>query len=101
MRTVTEKLFNFFSSSRILKIIIIFTLFLNIGCSGLTGSIPSGLFDNNAQVTNFRYTFHGCTGVSCAVPTLWISHPGVTIHGSCFQNVTNASNYASMPADWK
>ena len=33
MNYLTEKLFNFFSLSKILKIIIIFTLFLNINCS--------------------------------------------------------------------
>ena len=32
MTYFTEKLFNFFSSSKILKIIIIFTLFININC---------------------------------------------------------------------
>ena len=69
-------------------------------CSSLT-SIPSGLFDNNALVTNFRDTFNECTGVTSAVPTLWISHPGATTHGRCFYNVINASNYASIPADWK
>jgi len=67
----------------------------------LTGPIPAGLFDNNALVTNFYGTFYGCSGVTNAVPTLWISHPGVANHGRCFYGVTNASNYGSIPADWR
>ena len=68
---------------------------------GLTGSIPAGLFDNNPLVTNFQSTFYKCTGVTSAVPTLWISHPGATDHDYCFHGVTNASNYGSIPVDWR
>ncbi len=35
-----------------------------------------------------------------AVPELWISHPNVT-GKDCFSNCTKASNYASIPDDWK
>jgi len=51
-------------------------------------------------VTSFNGTFTNCTGVTSAVPILWISHPGAA-HSQCFMNVTNASNYASIPAAWK
>ena len=69
-------------------------------CSGLT-SIPAGLFNNNTLVTNFRSTFYRCSGVTSAVPTLWISHPGAADHDNCFYGVTNASNYGSIPVDWR
>ena len=59
------------------------------------------LFDNNTLVKSFEETFYGCLGVRSAVPTFWISHPGIPDHNDCILGVTNASNYASISADWK
>ena len=68
-------------------------------CRGLT-AIPPGLFDNNTLVTDFEWTFASATGITSEVPKLWISHPGA-LHTYCFGSVTSASNYEAIPADWK
>ena len=56
---------------------------------------------NWSHVTNFESTFAEATGVTIAVPTLWISHPATADHDNCFYGVTNASNYGSIPVDWR
>ena len=38
------------------------------GCTGLTGSIPEGLFANNTLATTFYYAFQGCTGLTGSIP---------------------------------
>ena len=67
-------------------------------CISLTG-IPPGLFDNNPNVTEIDELFSGCTSITSAVPELWNMYPAAT-HGFTFRNVTNASNYSSIPLDW-
>jgi len=37
-------------------------------CSGLTGSIPEGLFANNTQAKSFSRVFYGCTGLTGSIP---------------------------------
>ena len=69
------------------------------GCNKLT-AIPAGLFNNNTAANNFNGTFNGCTSVTSDVPTLWVSYPSAT-HTQCFLNCTSASNYSSIPSDWK
>jgi len=63
-------------------------------------SIPEGMFDDYPDIFWFGDCFKGCTGITGAVPELWVSHP--TANGSdCFKGCTNASNYADIPNDWK
>ena len=63
-------------------------------------SIPAGLFDNNTSVTDFSNTFDGCTKINTDVPDLWNTHSSAD-GTDCFKDDTNATNYASIPSDWK
>ena len=74
-------------------------------CFGLT-SIPAGLFDNNPLVTSFQGTFYYASSlITGNVPELWVNtaikFPALTVTGGCFTNLTNASNYGSIPAAWR
>ena len=64
-------------------------------------SVPGALFSPHSSVTDFTSTFKGATGLSGAVPTLWTTHSSVPNRTDCFDGVTGASNYGSIPADWK
>ena len=68
-------------------------------CESLFSLILS-IITNNTLASDFHSTFSFCSGVTSAVPTLWISHPTAE-HTQCFLSVSNASNYSSIPADWK
>jgi hypothetical protein len=54
-------------------------------------------------VTNFSYTFQGCTAITSAVPELWdtTKWPSTRFRDRCFYNCTNAANYADIPVGWK
>lgn len=69
-------------------------------CTLLT-YIPSDLFGNTAATT-FYWAFYcfSTSGYTGAVPDLWNTFSGAT-STKCFYNMTNASNYASIPATWK
>lgn len=69
------------------------------GCSKIK-YIPSKVFRFNKKITNFSYTFANCTGIVGDVPELWNEFPDATGTG-CFRGCTNASNYASIPDNWK
>ena len=62
-------------------------------------SIPSGLFRNNPNITDFRNTFADCTALTYA-PELWDLYPNAR-GDNCFLRCTNASNYDQIPSDWK
>lgn len=84
-----------------------------IGCSDLTGSIPSGLFGNisgTPAVAMFRSTFYGCsnlTGESALMPdgTTHLYEQFLTADathcGLCYYGATGLNDYATMPAAWK
>ena len=69
------------------------------GCSKIK-YIPSKVFRFNKKITNFSYTFANCTGIVGDVPELWNEFPDATGTG-CFRGCTNASNYDSIPDNWK
>ena len=60
---------------------------------------PTGLLDS-LSIDSLDYTFSDCTGITNAVDDLWNDYPSVR-HTNCFENCTSASNYASIPTDWK
>lgn len=62
-------------------------------------SIPANLFQNNTSVTNFDYTFSGCTSLTGNAPTLWLRDP-LPSGTSCFSGCTGLTNYASIPSSW-
>ena len=85
------------------------------GCSKLT-AIPVGLFDNCTQVTNFSWTFYGCWALRGESPYTLINGQKVhlyersnypehfstpTSYDRCFNNCTDLTDYAQIPADWK
>jgi hypothetical protein len=52
-------------------------------CTGLT-SIPEGLFDNNTKVTDFRYCFYRCSGLTNIPEGLFDKNTQVTHFNNCF-----------------
>ena len=65
------------------------------GCSGLT-SIPSDLFANNPDVTDFSYTFDGCLGLTSIPENLFANCPAVTNFSDTF---SGCSGLTSIPSD--
>jgi hypothetical protein len=63
-------------------------------------SIPENLFANNPLINNFSFCFSECSGITGKVPELWKTHPNAN-GKMCFYNCTNASNYSSIPTNWK
>lgn len=55
------------------------------GCSSLT-SIPSNLFANNPNATNFRECFKSCSSLTSVPEGLFDNNPNVTDFGYCFMN---------------
>lgn len=66
-------------------------------------NIPSDLFDNNNKVTNFGDCFNSTmssSNVQGTAPALW-TRSNVTSFTRCFAGLTNLTNYASIPTNWK
>lgn len=68
-------------------------------CVALTG-IPAGLFNGITAISSFNSTFYNCSNIQGNVPELWVLYPSAT-PTDCFEGCTNASNYASIPTEWK
>lgn len=69
-------------------------------CNSLT-VIPATLFDTCVDVTTYESCFEVSSGaITSAVPELWnlVPEPDGT---NCFKEQTLATNYASIPNDWK
>ena len=49
---------------------------------------------------NFQYTFNTCTNYTGVFPQLWSLYSNGN-HNGCFNGAINASNYSSIPSDWK
>jgi len=62
-------------------------------------SIPANLFAHQTM-TNLYNTFKNCTQITGDVPALWLTYPAMALPQS-FNGCINASNYASIPANWK
>lgn len=69
------------------------------GCGSIT-SIPEGFLDNCPNVTDVRYAFKDCSGITGNVPELWKLEQ-ITKYDRCFAGCVNASNYNDIPNDWK
>jgi hypothetical protein len=53
-------------------------------------------------VTNFTNMYKNCTDITMDVPNYWDDSSLQALpHAGCFEGCVNASNYASIPADWK
>lgn len=61
--------------------------------------VPNDLFVNCTSINNFSYAFENCTELERA-PDLWNQFPNAT-GTRCFRGCSNASNYSSIPSDWK
>lgn len=60
-------------------------------CTGLT-SIPSDLFVNNPEVTNFNVCFYGCSGLTSLPSDLFVNNTKITEFGSCFFGCTGLTS---------
>ena len=60
-------------------------------CLGLT-SIPSDLFANNPEVTNFACCFQNCAGLTSIPNGLFANNPEVTKFNSCFYYCTKLTS---------
>lgn len=69
------------------------------GCSKIK-YIPSRIFRFNKKITDFSYAFADCNNIVGDVPELWNDFPDA-IGTGCFRGCTKASNYASIPDNWK
>ena len=65
------------------------------GCSGLTGAIPAGLFNNTPNVTNFNITFSECSGLTSIPAGLFDKTTAVT---SFYATFDCCSGLTSIPA---
>lgn len=63
-------------------------------------TIPHDLFDNNPLANDFSWCFEDCSGITDDVPALWLDFPSADGYG-CFSGCTRATNYSSIPSDWK
>lgn len=64
--------------------------FLFYECTGLTGSIPSDLFDSAINVESFRSCFEKCTGLTGNIPDkLFADKTKCTNVRNCFSGCTN------------
>ena len=78
------------------------------GCTSLT-SIPSTLFANCLNVTNFGGTFYECTGLTGEPIKLWERVPngstndykGIPDGNGCYCNATGLNNYENIPEYWR
>ena len=64
------------------------------GCTSITSAIPSTIFDNNINVNYFVFTFSGCSNITGNAPELWNRIPASTNYG-CFAGCTSLFNYAA------
>ena len=60
--------------------------------------IPSGLFDNNINVTSFTYAFLGCTGLTSIPADLFRYNVNVSTSGF-YGTFLGCTNLTSIPAD--
>ena len=65
-------------------------------CSGLT-SIPANLFATNTAVTDFNSCFMGCSGLTSIPANLFVNNTAVTNFSGCFYRC--ASLRSSCPVD--
>ena len=65
------------------------------GCSGLTGAIPSGLFDKNILVINFVYAFGNCTQLTSIPSGLFANNTQVKNFLCTFYNCTQLTSIPS------
>jgi len=63
-------------------------------------AVPSDVFLYNPLVNDLDRTFYNCLAVISDMPDLWNDFP-LALHTQTFYGCTNATNYASIPADWK
>ncbi len=79
--------------------------------TGITGEIPENLFGNisgDAADYMFAYTFVGCTGITGSsarmngkyLYDIWPDAPEFTSF-QCYHQLTQLSDYESIPANWK
>lgn len=66
----------------------------------LITSIPLTLFDSCQNVKSFWSTFRNCKSITSAVPELW-NRTNVEDSSGCFYGCTKATNYSSIPAEWR
>lgn len=72
-------------------------------------NIPENFFNNCPYVTDFEYTFYGCTSLTGNAPALWQRVPNGSENGykgtpkgrNCFSDCTQLENYAEIPVYWK
>ena len=71
-------------------------------CTGLNGELSSNIFTkkNNPRITNFKYTFNGCSNLEGYTPPLWTQYPGIDGEG-CFAGCNKLGNIADVPTQWK
>lgn len=69
-------------------------------CSSIL-SIPSNIFINCLELNDVTACFANCVGIVGSVPNLWDTYLDNVDHRSCFRRCTNASNYSSIPSDWR
>lgn len=87
----------FFSHQKLLTSI--YSVFY--GCTSLI-DVEENIFDGlTAGYGSFISCFEGCSAYTGAVPELWSKYPGNYTHDNCFKGCINASNYESIPNDWK
>lgn len=72
------------------------------GCTGLNGELSSNIFTkkNNPRITNFKYTFNGCSNLEGYAPPLWTQYPGIDGEG-CFAGCNKLGDIADVPTQWK
>lgn len=62
--------------------------------------VPSDLFDNCPSIVWAAHCFSGNVNIVTALPPLW-QRGTITAHLNYAYQCTKATNYASIPADWK
>lgn len=70
------------------------------GCTGLNGTIPSNLFENNRKIIHFQNAFYGCKNLIGSAPALW-ELENISSKSGCFANCSKLNNYSEIPSDWK
>lgn len=54
----------------------------------------------NTSANDFTNCFRNDSGITSSVPELWNEYPSA-IHDECYKGCYGATNYASIPVDWK
>ena len=65
------------------------------GCSNITGSIPAGLFNKTTKVTTFRQTFTGCRKITAIPSGLFDYTLDVTSFNNTFNSCQRLNEYSS------